>query len=63
MRFVHGKVSLMNKFTSVANYNIDKAKKVFFKMKAHYKGEERVTLVDIFVGGTFPFTLAIFMHS
>ena len=29
-------------------------------MKAHYKGEERVTLVDIVVGGTFPFTLATF---
>ena len=61
MQFVHGKVSLMNKYTSVANYNIDKAKKVFLKMKAHYKGE--VTLVNIFVGGTFPFTLVIFMHS
>ena len=38
----------------------DKIKKI---NKFYYGIDENVTLVNVFIGGTFPFTQAIFVHS
>ena len=57
---VNGKVSPLNEFTRVTNYSIHKAKEnLEKKKKAYYEKDERGTLVNIFVGGTFPFTHVI----
>ena len=61
---VNGKVPPTKKFTSVTNYGICKARKTEKKInKAYYGENENVTLVNIFVGGTFPFQQGIFMQS
>ena len=64
MTCVNEKVSPLNRFTSVTNCSICKARKNWKKInKAYYGENENVTLVNIFVGGTFPFQQGIFMQS
>ena len=58
----------MKTFTSVTNYSICKATKHLLLIekkfnKAYYGENEIVTLVNIFVGGTFPFQQGNFMQS